>query len=434
MNRKIVLLMTVIMILTSAIVANAQDGEAYTSNETMLRLVLPDGWDVEYDDEFETLYLTGDGIAIEVSSPLTLQMFGYDDITKANEFLSVFIQDSGWTAGDADIQEVNDRLLTIAEYYIEDEDFDGMLVAVPLSNDQYALVDTYEWAGSADMELILEIASTIEAIEAIELEHYAGDWREAIAELEVLELIGIGGSIVFVEDRAFFSGQGLFFTPLAENSPQSNFVMAGELNYTQSVSASSPDLESCSLLARVQTDNTGTTTSFIEVALNSTEVLDYVNFVGNDTPHFQEFSEIDLDEPHHILMIVSGDSLTLFHNGTMLGRDLPIESSSGSFGVALRGRGRTAECVGENIWVYRIPEIEDGVCRASADGNINKRSGAGTTFDVAGQLLAGTAQEVIGQASGEGGFVWWQLEDESWVRNDVVRLSGDCRGIPTVED
>ena len=95
MKRKTRLLMIVVLILIGVMVAHAQDGEVYTSHETMLSLVLPEGWEIEYNDEFETLYLTGDGIALEVSSPLTLQMFGYDSITKANEFLSVFIQDSG---------------------------------------------------------------------------------------------------------------------------------------------------------------------------------------------------------------------------------------------------------------------------------------------------------------------------------------------------
>ncbi|MDQ7034111.1 MAG: hypothetical protein Q9P01_04550 [Anaerolineae bacterium] len=40
---------------------------------------------------------------------------------------------------------------------------------------------------------------------------------------------------------------------------------------------------------------------------------------------------------------------------------------------------------------------------------------------------------VIGQTVAVDDFRWWQLEDESWVREDVIIITGDCSNIPEIE-
>jgi hypothetical protein len=50
-----------------------------------------------------------------------------------------------------------------------------------------------------------------------------------------------------------------------------------------------------------------------------------------------------------------------------------------------------------------------------------------------GQLAAGATQRAAGQSTSDDGFVWWQLDDESWVRDDVINALGDCRSIPDME-
>lgn len=71
-------------------------------------------------------------------------------------------------------------------------------------------------------------------------------------------------------------------------------------------------------------------------------------------------------------------------------------------------------------------------CTVSASNNANLRGGPGTSFAVAGSLTGGTSIAAIGQATGSDGRVWWQLENNSWVRSDVVAEVGDCELLPVI--
>jgi hypothetical protein len=80
--------------------------------------------------------------------------------------------------------------------------------------------------------------------------------------------------------------------------------------------------------------------------------------------------------------------------------------------------------------VYQSPSFTPGVCEISAISTVNKRSGPGAIFDRAGQMEAGTIMRAIAQEEAPDGFIWWQLEDETWVRDDVINAQGDCLNIP----
>jgi hypothetical protein len=54
---------------------------------------------------------------------------------------------------------------------------------------------------------------------------------------------------------------------------------------------------------------------------------------------------------------------------------------------------------------------------------IHLRSGAGTEFDIVGQISTGDTLSVIDQAAGSDGFVWWKSA-EGWVRSDMG--TSDC--------
>jgi hypothetical protein len=88
-------------------------------------------------------------------------------------------------------------------------------------------------------------------------------------------------------------------------------------------------------------------------------------------------------------------------------------------------------CVTENQ--YQLVLVDENVtCMAGSQSGANLRSGPGTDFDRLGALKAGEPADVIGQATGSDGFVWWQLADESWVRSDLVDEAGDCEQVETV--
>ncbi len=72
---------------------------------------------------------------------------------------------------------------------------------------------------------------------------------------------------------------------------------------------------------------------------------------------------------------------------------------------------------------------QDAECTVSAANDVNLRSGPGTNFDIAGVLSVGQSATVEGQTTGADRFVWWQLEDGSWVRSDVVNEQSDCEDI-----
>lgn len=71
-------------------------------------------------------------------------------------------------------------------------------------------------------------------------------------------------------------------------------------------------------------------------------------------------------------------------------------------------------------------------CMVSTATVANLRSGAGTTFAVAGVLQTGDSLAVIGEYIGSDGLTWWQVEGGLWVRADVVKTSGECEDVPQV--
>ncbi len=78
------------------------------------------------------------------------------------------------------------------------------------------------------------------------------------------------------------------------------------------------------------------------------------------------------------------------------------------------------------------PTPEATICTITASGLVNRRSGAGTGFASLGRLTAGETATVTGQTLGTDGYVWWQTDDGSWVRSDVVTASAACASVPTL--
>lgn len=263
------------------------------------------------------------------------------------------------------------------------------------------------------------------------LKDFGGDSEAAVAELEQLGVIPSGSTLIFGEDYAYFTGRGSWFTPLASRSPRKNIVAGGELTFTI---GNKNAFELCTLTTRINTDDQGTATTYIDVGL------------GNDgfVYIFDRFSEsqdssleigpnlLNLNQPHHLLFLLIDDKATIYVDGKLEISDFTIVERSGSYGIGLLGEGPQARCEGRNIWAYAVPSARPGECVVSAGGAVNKRNGPGTNFGTAGQLPAGEEATVIGQNQASDGKTWWQLDDESWVREDVVTAIGDCAGVPSV--
>jgi hypothetical protein len=189
--------------------------------------------------------------------------------------------------------------------------------------------------------------------------------------------------------------------------------------------------ETCGLLTRIVTDSDGKASAWLNVGIdNDHEVyyqdrLNTVQQVGGVTmPGF------DLEALHHYLVIAHDDTVTVYVDGQLVIQQATITTHTGSYGIALQGRGPNALCEGLNIWAYGLPSEAPPACIISASRFANKRSGPATHFAQTGRLERGTIQNATGKTRGSDGFTWWQLDDGSWVRSDVVNNQGSCETLP----
>ncbi len=291
--------------------------------------------------------------------------------------------------------------------------------------------DARIWSGSlAKGSTVATTNTTTDMPES--LTSYDGKPKEAIAELEQLGAIPSGSSQIFNENHAYFAGQGSWFTPLARRAPHKNIVMAGELTFT----VGNPDkFESCTLTGRIGTDDQGAAVTYVDVGIgNDGYAYIYDRFSeAQDATYEVGTTELDLTMAHHLLFTLIDDQANVYIDGSLEISDFAIKERSGTYGIALSGEGPKARCDGRNIWAFSVPSVKPGQCAVSSTKAANKREGPGTTFATSGQLAAGDEAVVSGRAKGSDGKNWWQLDDETWVREDLVTAVGDCANVPIVK-
>lgn len=409
---------------------SAQDDfdQTYINEARTFKVEYNDEWLIDEEDEdFVVFFHEDEGIYVTLYDPAYV-VFNSVKATNlsetAEELAKAFELES-----EPDLSSIDERRVAL----LEESDF--TVIVVELGDEVFGMVvinpDDIDAPLFEAMFVTYDLLSEEEAsTHPRSLEDSGKTWQEAIAELQELEVIGTGGSLVFNENYAFFSGQGSWFTSLARNSPFTDIVMAGELTFTP---GNLDELEQCILSSRLIATATGTTT-YLDVGI--TNQGDLVVFDANprtETPLIAYRPlELDLTQKVNILYLAIGDTITVYVNGKLIVEDAIIEKRAGTYGISLIGKGADARCEGRNIWVYQSPVFEKGVCNISSTGAVNKRSGPGTNFDRAGQLAGGVNVKATAQGN-DGSFTWWKLEDESWVREDVVTASGDCASLPTEE-
>ncbi|MBI5666381.1 MAG: hypothetical protein HZC41_00115 [Chloroflexi bacterium] len=187
----------------------------------------------------------------------------------------------------------------------------------------------------------------------LRVEHYNGEPDAVIAELRQLGLVPKGGSLLFQEDRAFFNGQGNFFTPLARRSPNTNIVMAGELNFSI---GNLDEYEQCSLTARIGTNAAGDATTYVDVVLTNAGELGVIDRFSERADANIGLADgvYDISQPVHLLFVLIGDRINVFANGELALADFAVEERAGTYGISLIGKGPRAQCEGKNVWVYQF--------------------------------------------------------------------------------
>ena len=431
---RIHVVLIVVLIVGFAVHAQDEFDQVYVNEAQTFEVLYNDSWEIVEEDELGVTFSHVELFAAVVfidPGQFGLELDGVDNAIDAANIYREFLDGSS----PAKLIENADR--ETARGFIDDEEGFDLYIVIQFNDGSYgialllgdedgleqgqSLVETYNNVGgnAGTAKLNLDESKNYPN----ELQDYAETWQEAIDELQDEGVIGIGGRLVFNENYAFFSGQGNWFTPLARNSPHTNIIMAGEVSFQ---AGDTTDVERCLLSSRIRTEG-NTAVEFLDVGVTSNGNLTVVDVFDDDEAPNLAFRqlEVDLDDPIHILFMAIGESVTVYVNGELFIEDAEVEERSGTYGIGLIARGVGARCEGRNIWVYEVPTFEEGVCDVSSSSNVNKRSGPGTNFDRAGQLQAGSVVQVVARGS-DGSFTWWKLDDDTWVREDVVTESGDC--------
>lgn len=443
MSKSPIVILLVLLLIAPLTVAQEALTETFTVPDSGLTFQYPDGWSVEIA-KYNVIVLSlhrGGRLRSQMSlyTPPVVAAFGFGDETDP----ATLVERAGATFANADSGELSQVAIgdaTGTSYtYIDDNGEHAMLIGLPFAGQLMMIAVTTADDNLDELgDLALAIAATFSQPSPVpqSLQHYDATWQEAVAELEKLGLIATGGNLIFRENRAFFSGQGNWFTPLAQRAPRTDVVMAGDLQYTSSNPGGLFTTEFCALTARIVTEN-NTATKYLDVGVDKDGDVFYIDRYGDGLlslhQGYETLDNFDFAVPHHYLILALDDHLTVFIDGKLVFENRRIEERAGTYGITLIGQGPQALCEATNIWAYEAPTFQPGVCAISAASTVNKRSGPGTNFDVAGQLATNVERHAQGQATGTDGFIWWQLDDDTWVRNDVVQAGGDCRNIPEVD-
>lgn len=274
--------------------------------------------------------------------------------------------------------------------------------------------------------------------EGIILENHLSTPDVILDELEDLGIVPSGAELVFAQNGLAFSGAEAQFSNFPNENDASNVVIGATLN----LSPQADDLEFCAITTRTQRvesnrleDGSNIVTirldTYVAVGVDSEGSI-FTFEISDDAEIALLDNAVDLSEPVTLLAVVIEDTLTLFVNGEALITDYTLTLPAGSFAFLFSGLAEDSVCEAETFFAYTIADDLLGDCRVSTDSPINQRAGAGTDFARVGQLLAGESLLATGQTIGTDGFIWWQLEDNSWVRDDVVDTMGFCNRLPEV--
>jgi hypothetical protein len=255
--------------------------------------------------------------------------------------------------------------------------------------------------------------------------------KDAIAELTQRGIIPPGGRLIFNMNYTYYSGKGFNLIPIATNAARANIVLAAQMT---AITGDPKQLEMCSLAARVgKADAKGRINTYMSAGFSNRGELTVIDRpVLNDDPTtlLSTPLNLDLSQPHHLLLVLLDNKLTIYVDGKRVTQDVAVIERLGSYGLLLAGAGAKARCEARNLWAYQIASPSGGTCIANAPRDAIKRAQPSTKADDAGQLRAGKDTLVMQQTKGDDGRIWWGFEDGTWVREDVVRVTGDCENIP----
>jgi hypothetical protein len=199
-----------------------------------------------------------------------------------------------------------------------------------------------------DMRIEIDSLTVTHLRPPLTVTRYQEEPEAIIAELRERGLVPEGGSLLFEEPYAYFTGVTNGFVPLAPQRHIRNLVMAGELTFT-STAIDKPEV--CWLGARMVRHERGTASLRVGF-VNDGRVT--VNDLDEQPVSVFANRRMDFTQPHHVLILAFGESVSVFVDGELVIDALPVTDRSGFFGIGLVGQELSSRCDGQNIWVYEF--------------------------------------------------------------------------------
>jgi len=93
------------------------------------------------------------------------------------------------------------------------------------------------------------------------------------------------------------------------------------------------------------------------------------------------------------------------------------------------------------VWfVFELPNVEFDAASVPVScvleptlNGVNLRTGPSTSFEAVGQASVGQSLTAVGQSNSEG-YIWFLLDNDAFVRSDVVNAEPACANLPFVEE
>jgi hypothetical protein len=260
-----------------------------------------------------------------------------------------------------------------------------------------------------------------------------------LTELEDDGLIPSGATALFSQSRLSYAGEGVQFSNFGIGTEAMNLLYSATLDFQPQ----SENLEFCGIAARTVREESNRqegSRSLTTIRLSAYLMIGLDNrgnlFVADNQSEDSSATTVPLPDGMigriQLTALIMNNLLYVYANNILLIEGLEITEGAGAFAFVYNSSAEETSCLGEMLFAYTFPDVIEMTCTISPIEVANKRQAATVDAQVIGQLLAGDSIEATGQMQGSDGYTWWQLNDGTWVRDDVVLTAGFCRALPNV--
>lgn len=187
------------------------------------------------------------------------------------------------------------------------------------------------------------------------LENYAESHEIAVQELKDFGLIPQSAERVFYEDYAYLSTIGAYGVYLKQAAIHENIVLAGEMSFSI---GTTDEPEICGLMSRVEVSDSNSYGGVLYIVLvnDGSVLLGHYPMDSEEWVFAVQNEELNLEEPHHLLLIVEGDQATVYVDGQLTFEGVTIFETQGINGIHITGRGVNPTCEARDVWAYQFDE------------------------------------------------------------------------------